>query len=733
MGRERAAKKVVAEEQRPDEGQADAQFWQRDILEGLSPEQRAVAEHERGVALVVAVAGAGKTTTMTRRIARLVGQGVDGEKILAITFTRSGAAAMNAKLEALGVRLRKAKGDGGVRVGTFHSLCLEIIRDDSPWKGYEVDDGDKMKFALKDLLGYRGMQWDDCDLTMVEGFIGWMKNEAGVDGDGRIKKDVLVRVLAEHAEWKDPRYAEALEKYERERHKRRLLTFDDMLCTAVNYLTADEGARARWAARYAHVMVDEFQDTNTAQMLLTEHLARAAESFMVVGDDDQLIYAWRGSRPEYTLGFEQKFGAKLYFMQTNYRSRPEVLGPANNVISLNQARISKQNLPARQAGGLVDVASCANSDDEAAHIADQIKAGVASGRTYKDHAVLYRTNALSRALEEAFIEAKIPHIVVGGMDFYSRKEVADLLAYLRLAVDCYDVEAFSRAVNRPFRYIGKASVDKLLALGERSPGGPMGLCSDPPRAAGLQWRQEGSLREFAGVVAELRSMVEAKARPDAMLSAVLDRTDYLGWLARDEGTDTSENSRVSNVKELVRTAGRFATAAAMLEYVDGIKQARKACKKHDEDEVAPDAVLLMTVHKAKGLEWPVVFLAGCSQGILPHARSTNIEEERRLFYVGVTRAVEECRISAPVVFGVGGQGAVKALPPSQFIGEAGLVLSAHELTPEAAELLVPAGGEMAEEQRQAGVDAMVEEGSLGPVGLGLVGPVVVGKSDQEEP
>lgn len=643
------------------------------LLDGLSNEQRAVALHDTGAALVCAVAGAGKTTTMTRRIARLMRDGADGDRILAITFTKAGAFAMNTKLEDLGVKLRKTRGDGGVRVGTFHSLCLEIIKDGSPWKQYEIDDGGKLQIILKDVLGYRQMNWQECDLTDVAGFIGWVKNEAGLDAAGNVKRDVLVDVLVANPRWRDPRYLRALELLENERHKRMLLSFDDMLCTAVAHLDRDETARARWEARYDHVMVDEFQDTNRAQMMLTAHLARKARSFMAIGDDDQLIFAWRGSRSEYTLGFEQAHsGAKIYFMQANYRSRPEVLAPANRVIGVNQKRIVKTNQAQRESGGLVDVASCANSDDEASYIADQIKMSVIAGREYRDHAVLYRTNALSRALEEAFIREKIPHVVVGGTDFYSRKEVADLLAYLRLAIDPGNVDAFARAINRPFRYIGKATIDKLCD------GDALGLCRNPPRSIGLQYRQENSVREFAGIVDELRQMTGG---PDAMLSWLLNRTQYLEWLARDEGTDTAENSRVSNVKELVRTAQRFANAADMLEYVDSIKKARKDRKVHNEDEPLPDVVLMMTIHKAKGLEWPVVFLAGCAQGILPHARSEDIEEERRLFYVAVTRAKEECRISAPVRFGVGGAGMVKDLPPSQFIDEAGLVLTAAPAAP----------------------------------------------------
>lgn len=753
------------------------------ILDGLSDEQRAVVAHDRGPALVCAVAGAGKTTAMTRRIARLV-RDVDGERILAVTFTRAGAGAMNDKLERLGVRLRKSRGDGGVRVGTFHSLCLEIIRDGSPWARYEVDEGDKMKFALKDILGFRGMNWKEVDLTEVSGFIGCVKNEAGLDADGEVLPAILAAVVQEHQRegWGDPRYLQALRAYEIERHKRRLLTFDDMLCSAVAHLNSDAGARARWGSRYRHVMVDEFQDTNAAQMALVRHLAVGAESLMVVGDDDQLIYAWRGSRSEYTLGFERTWGAKLYFMQTNFRSRPEVLAPANRVVGLNERRIAKVNVPAREAGGVVDVTSVANSDDEAAGIADQIKSGLAAGKTYRDHAVLYRTNALSRALEEVFIAEKIPHVVIGGTDFYSRKEVADLLAYLRLVVDPNDEDAFARAVNRPFRFVGKETVAKLLDL-SRAPGGMLGAARNPPRSLGLQWRQAESIRQFAAVVDELAAMTEKgpggekPAGPAALLSRLLDRTDYLSWLARDEGTDTSENSRVSNVKELVRTAMRFASPAPMLEYVDSLKKARKARKQAAEDEPLPDVVVLMTIHKAKGLEWPVVFLAGAAQGILPHSRSTDIEEERRLFYVAVTRAREEIRISCPVCFGIGG-GTLKTLAPSQFVGEAGLVLTAagpsapaevavqgldgpagapagigcpveaigmrcellaghpgpHSLTSgfldelalpaiaatgrdtarlaKVAPLLVPAQGEMAEESRQNGLDAMADEASV---------------------
>lgn len=680
-----------------------------DLFEGLNGTQRAVVEHEAGNAAMYAVAGSGKTRSVVHRIANLVRKGHDPERILATTFTKKAAGEMNERLAKLGVKIRERKGDGGARVGTFHSVCWEIVRDGSPWQAYQLDDKDRMKYKLKDIVGWKGMKWKGVDVTEVINFISRAKNDLlSPDDTDRIlqaRKRAYFSpgqsVPDDEMDWfngVDLQFVEAYYRYEDERNRAGLITFDDMLKSAVEWLRMDRNARQRWQGRYDHVVIDEYQDSNRAQYELMRLLSVGCKSLLVAGDDDQCIFQWRGSRQEYTLTFEKVFGAEGFRAEANYRCRPEILEVANAVIKNNDPnRVPKVNQAQRQprGEGTVEWYPCEDMDAEAEVVVQRVKelrqqVGIDEIK-YSDMAVLYRTNAQSRAFEEALLREKIPHVVVNGTDFYSRKEVADVLAYLRVAVDDSDDKACERAINRPFRYIGRASIDKLKDIAKRNRITLMQAVCDHAEQVGLQHRQVQSLRDFAGIVDWIREEVTELEKqraegplfqdPDIeivdqlggklsgvphLISQIIMRTGYEQWLLSDEGSDTAENSRVSNLRELVRTSHRFNSPAELLEHVEHVREQKKKAKKGKAD-----AVLLMTIHSAKGLEWPAVFLAGASEGILPHARADEDDsEERRLFYVAVTRAREFLLITSPMAAVTGG--GLRSLDVSRFVKEGGL-------------------------------------------------------------
>ena len=596
------------------------------------------------------VHNSGKTRVVVERMARMQGEGVDMRRVLATTFTKKGAGVMNDRLAEMDVH--------GCRVGTFHSVCYEIIKDDSPEADFKVDDKNKMHYVLKDILGYRDMNWQDADITGIEQYIGACKN-------GLIKPENATPPKGQLS----PRWVTAYRKYEMHRQDLGLLTFDDMLCQAVWYLQGDRDARGRWSGKYDHVIVDEFQDTNKAQYELMKILSANSKTLMACGDLDQCIFEWRGSIPEYTLKFEERFDARTYLMPTNYRSRPEILEVANRIIKYNMDRIEKDNIPIRDPGGTVTFEQHANMDAEAQAVAQHILELHEDGIKWQDCAVLYRVNAQSRAFEEVFIKEKIPYIVVGGTEFYKRKEVADILAYLRVAADNSDDESCKRAINRPFRYIGKVSIEKMEQCD--------GSLLDVARRCrhydlGLRSRQLDSIDTFVNLIDNLRDDIEPKSTEQSVLplalSNLLQDSGYEEWIIRDEGTDTPDNSRLSNLRELVRTSGRFKTAKEMLDYIDGMLKEKRKRKK---GEKSADLVQVSTYFKAKGLEFPVVFLVGCCEGILPHARATVIEEERRGFFVGVTRAEDRLFVSAPKYAMIHGKQV--EMEVSRFVREAGLI------------------------------------------------------------
>lgn len=373
------------------------------------------------------------------------------------------------------------------------------------------------------------------------------------------------------------------------------------------------------------------------------------------------IYGWRGAVPEYMQQFIDKYSAKVHRMEMNYRSHGNILYYSNDLIVNNERRLLKVNRPVRDNGNYPTFTLCADMDDEAVVVADKVQELVSCGRKYGDFAVLYRTNAQSRAFEEEFIKRQIPHVVIGGTSFYNRKEIKDLLAYLRVVSDSDPSGEYAkRCVNTPFRFLGNVTIDKAASLMRR--GSYRNIIEAIVDVSDLNYKQRASISELLSLLEELRTMVKENEPPAPILDRIIKGTNFEEWIISEEGTDTAENSRISNIRELIRTSSRFSNVSGLLLYIDNLNSRRK------RKTETPDTVLLMTGHASKGLEFPVVFGVGWAERILPHARAIDIEEERRLAYVIATRAMDELFLSAPEKAYVGG-GKTVSLEPSRFLYE----------------------------------------------------------------
>lgn len=628
--------------------------WER----GMNPEQLAAIRHQDGPCALLAQAGSGKTRALVHRIARMVAQGTRAEKILAVTFSKKAAMEMNERLEQLGVE--------DARVGTWHSLCLQILKEDGVCEGWTMGDeaDSKSKMILKkDVLGYEGMGWKEADLGEVTRYIGWCKAHLARPGSN------FARDHAEEAGGGDQSlFLEAYARYQALLERREILTYDDFLLYAHEHLVVETN-RAKWAARWRYLLQDEAQDANLAQVEIAKLLARDHRNYLVVGDVAQAIYGFRGSSPLYLHGFAEQWGAQTIVMNRNYRSGSKIVDAANRVIAPAAVRLPTDMLCERGVEGDVRVQECFDLDDEGEGIACWVERLLQDGVKLSDVCVLYRTNAQSRAPEEALLNKRIPYEVVGGTSFYERKEVKDLLAYLRVAADRdQDGDAARRCVNAPFRYLGARFLDKLeAAQGETLRQRVQGAC----QAAGIQSRQVASVHQWLGIVEQLTVKIAAGIGPEELLNHVLDRTGYMEWIQREHGEESVEDSRGSNVREMVRIAGRFEAAGELLNYIDEMQQAGR--RKHRGD--AAEKVKLMSVHRSKGLEWKHVWVCGCNDLVLPHGKG-DLEEERRLMYVAVTRARDGLVLSYVKKFAY--RAGVKDAFPSPFLADAGLIAAAAE-------------------------------------------------------
>jgi len=652
---------------------------QRDFFANMNPEQVEVIAHDDGPIKVDAGAGSGKTRALVHRIARLVhDKGVDPSRIMAVTFSKKAADEMNKRLRDLGVTTDA--------VGTWHAWCLRVLKEDrTEWAGWQVDESDRARFVLKDVLGYKYMDWKDADLGKVRRFIGWCKAHLWTPDH----VEAMDFARTEFGPFNGRRAIEAFNTYNIMLNERGLLTFDDFLVFCHKHFASDDYNRARWAAKYDYCLQDEVQDENWAQKTLMAMLVAEHMNIMVVGDVAQSIYGFRGSKPDYLAQFEQEFaGAKIVNMRRNYRSGDRIVDVANKIIQPGEFR-GPDMIAERGVEGQVLCTRYVDFDEEARAFADWCVANVIeNGGTWADSTALFRTNAQSRALEEALLSKKIPYIVVGGASFYERREVKDLLAYLRIAADMdREGDSVKRCINAPFRYLGAKFVEKVTdrAVASRPQNAAQwtNVIMEVAESERIQQRQKSSAREWCDIIAHLhREMypeqydirgedglsTKKPAKPSDMLNDVIHRTRYLDWLQKEEGEESIESSHAANVRELVRVAERFATVQELITYIE--EQIASSKKQRKDGQAGGNTVLLMSIHRSKGLEWPRVWVVGCNEGILPH-RMGDPEEERRLAYVAATRARDALMLS--YVQNAATRAGVKKLDPAGFLSDAGLV------------------------------------------------------------
>ncbi|MDQ2826950.1 MAG: DNA helicase PcrA, partial [Actinomycetota bacterium] len=631
-----------------------------DLLDNLNPVQREAVTHPGGPLLIVAGAGSGKTRVLTSRVAWLIkDQGVSPFDILAITFTNKASDEMKGRVAALvGPVARK------MWVSTFHSACVRILRRDGHHLGYTSSFTIYDQADAERLTGYvlRDHNVDSKRFPprTVHAVISAAKNEL-IDVDTYAER---ARSIYER------RIAEVYRDYQKRLVAANAMDFDDLLTKAVELLRAHPHVLSYYQGRFAHVLVDEFQDTNRAQNELVVLLAARHRNICVVGDSDQSVYRFRGADIRNILEFEEKFpDATVIVLEQNYRSTSTILDAANSVIANNAMRRPKALWTEQVGGELIRRYFAEDEHEESAWVTGEMqRLHESDNYRWGDMAVFYRTNAMSRVIEEQLVRRKIPYRVVGGTRFYDRREVKDALAYLRAVVNPSDEVSVRRVVNVPKRGVGDTSLARLDAWAT-SNGRPFADALTKAEEAGVGGRALSGIGELVGLLDELRHV---GAGPAVMLEAVLDRTGYAAEL-RADGSIEAEG-RLENLAELVAVAREFeelaaeeareATVTAFLESVSLVA---------DADQIPDDgsSVVLMTLHTAKGLEFPAVFMIGMEDGVFPHLRSLGepeeLEEERRLCYVGITRARERLHLShawSRSLFG-----STQYNPPSRFLKE----------------------------------------------------------------
>ena len=631
------------------------------ILRPLNAPQREAVTTTTGPVLVLAGAGSGKTRVIAHRIAYLLGvEGVNPRHVIAVTFTNKAAGEMRRRVEDLVL-------PAGIRpplISTFHSTCVRILRERAPQAGlpasFVIYDEDDRLALVKEAM--RELDLDERAMTpaSVVHRISHAKNHM-LSAD---EVETLARTPREE------RIASLYRSYEERLRAAGAVDFDDLLLRVVRLLETAPAALAWYRSVWTHVLVDEYQDTNRAQYRIVQLLTEEHRNLCAVGDPDQSVYRWRGADLRNILDFEKDYpDCRVIALEQNYRSTKRILEIASTVIANNTARKDKRLWTENGEGDKAAVYRGWDENEEAAFVAQSVRALHRDAVDYRDVAVFYRTNAQSRVLEDALRRASVPYVIVGGVRFYERREIKDIVAYLRLVTNPLDDVAFRRAVAAPARGIGKATLDRLAEVARAGHGSLLAACRALPPDIGTKPRR--ALEEFSRVIARLHERRAALAVP-AFIDEVVSASGYKEAL-RAERTAEAE-ARLENLEELVAASEELAAtqralgaAEVKLEaFLDSIALVA------DIDEVDEEAggVTLMTLHSAKGLEFPVVFLTGMEEGVFPHSRSMNeaeeLEEERRLCYVGITRAKQRLFLSYALHRRIQGYGVGE---PSRFLLE----------------------------------------------------------------
>jgi DNA helicase-2/ATP-dependent DNA helicase PcrA len=664
--------------------------------DALSDVQRDAVTHTDGPVLIFAGAGSGKTRVLTHRIAYLLNEkNVFPDRILAVTFTNKAAGEMKARLERMvGAQARD------LWVGTFHATCVRMLRRD----GKKI--GISSNFAIMDDTDQRSIVRDVLhDLDFDERQIA---PGAALDEISKAKNALLNpdQYESKNTSFFGERVAQVYREYDRRLRESNGLDFDDLIAKTIELLETDVEVRTRYQNKFRYILVDEYQDVNYAQYKLCAILAGEHKNLTVVGDDDQSIYSWRGSDYKNILRFEEDFpGAKVFKLEENFRSTQTILTAANEVVSQNANRSSKTLFTNRAAGDPVTVYGAETERAEARYVIEKIKELVREGAAYRDFLVLYRTNAQSRVFEEGFLGEGIPYRVVGGTGFYARSEVKDMMAYLRYIVNPADAVAFRRIVNVPRRSIGQQTLASLVDAANAAGVSVGQTVFDKEMLRRAVPKKQKELERFADLITSLRERAGDLTISD-LLVAVMEESGYIREL---QGEDTSDaRARLENLQELVGVAKEFEgqeNAGSLDDFLANVALVSDL----DTLDQSTSFVTLMTMHAAKGLEFPVVFLSGLEEGVFPHNRAltdlTELEEERRLAYVGLTRAMDRLYLSYAMRRTLFGN--TFAHPKSRFLEEMPSVEVIGNVVP----MPRPAGGRWRE--------VAIHETAGAGVGLGL--------------
>ena len=639
------------------------------LLENLNNEQKEAVQTVTGPLLILAGAGSGKTKVLTTRIAYMIKQGVKPQNILAVTFTNKAAKEMKARLGSM-------IGENTVKymwVGTFHGICGRILRENV----------DRYTFPSGKKLDKNFTIYDDNDTNAV------LKQAIKkLNLDDKIYQPKLVKSVISNAknkmqdaytfatfarDFKSQKIAAIYEEYENTLNNNNAIDFDDMLMLTVKLLDHNTEIRTHYYERFKHIMVDEYQDTNLAQynlvnMLYTNKLAEVPpeRSLCVVGDVDQSIYSWRGADYTIIMNFQKDFkNTKLIKLEQNYRSTANILNVANAIIENNTERVDKVLYSNKGEGELIDYFEAQDEADEANFIVSRIKQD--SGGNYNQYAILYRTNSQSRSIEEACMAAGVPYRIYGGLKFYDRKEIKDIIAYLKLIYNTDDSQSFRRIVNVPKRSIGDTTIKRLQDFADREDISLFAAAQRIEEDTEIPARTRSKITDFVNLITKFRNAVPSYNLRE-FVTLVIEKSGYLAELQLQNTPEAEAD--IENLQELVNVAEEFVPEEEDNVLGEFLAQVALVSDIDNMDTIANN-VTLMTLHAAKGLEFPVVFMAGLDEGIFPHLRSLNVpsemEEERRLMYVGVTRAEEKLYLTSAKRRQMWGE--FKYYNPSRFIEE----------------------------------------------------------------
>ncbi|HOW27407.1 MAG TPA: UvrD-helicase domain-containing protein [Elusimicrobiota bacterium] len=647
------------------------------FLEGLNPPQREAVTHGEGPLLILAGAGSGKTRVITYRIAHLLSTGVNPWNILAVTFTNKAAAEMRQRVERLVAAHSEGPGNGAVLISTFHSFCAQFLRAEARTIGFSpqfvIYDESDQKQLIKDCL--RDMNLDDTKykpgpiVTMIS----------------RAKDDLLdAESYAIHSVAQNDPFRQLVATvyalYQKKLDMANALDFGDLILKTVFALRDVPELKEKYQARFRHLMVDEYQDTNHAQYLLTKYLIAPPKNICVVGDDDQSIYSWRGADIRNIMEFEKDYpGAAVVKLEQNYRSTKPILDAAWNIVKHNGFRKEKKLWTDRAGGDPVYFREFANELDEARFVVRTIgQYNQGDRKPFSEFAVFYRTNAQSRVLEDAFRREKIPYQLIGDVRFYERMEIKDALAYARVMVNPMDSISLKRIINVPPRGIGKTTLQTLDQYAVAQNLSLYETMSQVARVPGLnspvRLRIQGVMELLGRLVRQSQDLTAV-----AVIQRILETTGYWDYWQQKMETDTEAADRLDNLQELVNAAREFEDSSedkSLRMFLEKITLASDvdSLDNAEDPENAQGSVTLMTVHLAKGLEFPVVFLTGLEEGLFPIGESafseTELEEERRLCYVGVTRARDKLLMTSAASRKIYGRSNWNI--PSRFIKEAGV-------------------------------------------------------------